>query len=458
MDESLLNVQKPLELSLPSGSTDIEQTENLSLDDVVELLYPEDGQTNSQVIRNVIAAWNLTPFDVQTDSTDDDQLKVTALTSTIQYKRVLDFKERGIKRLKLSTPYEKAISPADCIHINDSSTNAVFNETMKLSPYRQLLAFESYTHITEEHLELLNAHWRKRPWMFMAVSQLLAGAVLVDGNQALLLNGVESYSRYPSIDAHFEKVQPTQESSIADLTSQYPNMLKITKLYVDNSEKLVIGTKTLNILAISSIRIDDSKIAPEVGPSTKQFTPSIRTRIFLSISSIQLANDTLNSSDGKVLSVGMDALVHIRQLRSKFHQRSMFSLGRFYSVFTQDITVQPFSIYTLVNSTKNDNDCILGSKVMELIGNLAQEESDPTLLKKDVVALLPKKPQKNTQVQQDICSIVNLFKENDKLDIIGNAALCPYLKSIADTTTNGLKRANEDIIVKIWNKFRAKIQ
>lgn len=40
----------------------------------------------------------------------------------------------------------------------------------------------------------------------MAVSQLLAGAILVGGNQALLLNGVESYGRYPSTDAHFEKV------------------------------------------------------------------------------------------------------------------------------------------------------------------------------------------------------------------------------------------------------------
>ncbi|KAI9265678.1 hypothetical protein EDC94DRAFT_583089 [Helicostylum pulchrum] len=33
-----------------------------------------------------------------------------------------------------------------------------------------------------------------------------------DGSQALLLNGVESYDRYPSIDAHFENISSTQES------------------------------------------------------------------------------------------------------------------------------------------------------------------------------------------------------------------------------------------------------
>lgn len=47
--------------------------------------------------------------------------------------------------------------------------------------------------------------------MYRVTSQLLAGAILIGGNQALLLNGVESYSRYPSIDAHFENVSNSQE-------------------------------------------------------------------------------------------------------------------------------------------------------------------------------------------------------------------------------------------------------
>ncbi|KAI9487425.1 MAG: hypothetical protein EXX96DRAFT_628246, partial [Benjaminiella poitrasii] len=148
------------------------------------------------------------------------------------------------------------------------------NEIIRKSTYHQILAFEEYRHITEEHLDLLNSYWRKRPFMYMITSQLLTGAISVNGSQALLLNGVESYSRYPSIDAHFENVSSTQESSIPQLSSQYSNKLKITKINMDKSEKLILGSKTMNIWAISSIRIDDSKLAPEVGPSTNNFTPS----------------------------------------------------------------------------------------------------------------------------------------------------------------------------------------
>jgi hypothetical protein len=54
-----------------------------------------------------------------------------------------------------------------------------------------------------------------------------------------------------------------------------PSTQTSTKISFDNSEKLIIiGSNTCNILAISSIRVDDIKIAPEVGASTKNFNPS----------------------------------------------------------------------------------------------------------------------------------------------------------------------------------------
>lgn len=65
---------------------------------------------------------------------------------------------------------------------------------------------------------------------------MIAGAILVDGNNALLLNGVESYCRYPAIDAHYEKLSLAKQSSIPDHSSQYPNLLKIVK-YILTSPK-----------------------------------------------------------------------------------------------------------------------------------------------------------------------------------------------------------------------------
>ncbi|RCH80353.1 hypothetical protein CU098_005672, partial [Rhizopus stolonifer] len=69
--------------------------------------------------------------------------------------------------------------------------------------------------------------------MYIVTSQLLAVAILTGGSQALLLNGVDSYTRYPSTDAHFENVSSAQESSIPQLSSQYSNWLKITKINMD---------------------------------------------------------------------------------------------------------------------------------------------------------------------------------------------------------------------------------
>ncbi|KAI9469856.1 MAG: hypothetical protein EXX96DRAFT_492132, partial [Benjaminiella poitrasii] len=328
------------------------------------------------------------------------------------------------------------------------------NEIIKNSPYSQLLAFDNYTMLNEKHLELLNTHWRKRPWMYLMVGRLLASSILVDGCHALLLNGVESYSRYPRINAHFEKVP--QQSSLPDFKSQYPNKLKITKILFDNSEKLIISSNTCNILAISSIRVDDVKIAPEVGASTKNFNPSTNARIFLSTTSIKNAMEFINASSDQLLSLGADPLIHIRQLRSKFNQESTYSLARVFGEFTQNHTLQPFTIYILSNSvSKAETDVILGSRMMELIAHTIHEDPQPKLVKKDVISLLSKTTtQKQTKVQKDIQNILNLFQEDKEIEIIGNTSLCPFLRSIADTTTDGLKKANQDIITNIWNKFR----
>lgn len=433
--------------------TDTEEVTTVLLRRSIESLYPEYNDTNNQMIKSVITSLNLAPFTINSDCTDNSKHEVIALTTPPHHKRMLDVNARGIKRVKLNTSVENAgMQSTDCIHLTQISNDISFNEIIRNSTYRVLLGFEEYIHITEEHLDVLNSHWRKRPFMYMATSQLLVGSILVDGGQALLLNGVESYGRYPSIDAHFENVSSTQESSIPQLFSQYPNKLKITKINMDKSEKLTIGSITMNILVISSIRIDDSKLAPEVGPSTKNFTPSKSTRLFLSTTSIKLTNKILKNPDSLILS---DPLVHFRQLQSKFHQHSTCSLARCYSVFTSDVTVQPYTIYTLVNNTLNNDTCsIMGSKVMAIIGNSVFEENG-ILKKEDIKQLLSKKIVKETQVVLNTLRLLELFKDDSELEIIGNASISPCLRSIAISTTNGLKDANENIIKNIWNKFRA---
>ena len=78
--------------------------------------------------------------------------------------------------------------------------------------------------INQEQLELLNTPWRSNPYLSFALPQLLAGSILVTQNESLLINGIESYSRSPSIDAHHEKfVGVGRQSSAPNLASSYPN-------------------------------------------------------------------------------------------------------------------------------------------------------------------------------------------------------------------------------------------
>ncbi|KAG2233959.1 hypothetical protein INT48_009772 [Thamnidium elegans] len=227
-DEAFTNIPKASKISAEPVPTDTEAIATVSLHHAIESLYPEHSNTDNQMITNIITSLNLAPFIINSDCIDNSKLEVTTLTTPSQHKLILDVKTRGIKRVKLDTPVENAvIQSTDCIHLSKISKDISFNEVIRKSTYHQVLAFEEHRHITEKHLDLLNSHWRKCSFMYMATSQSLAGAILVDGSQALLLNGVDSYSRYPSIDAHFENISSTQESSIPQLSSQIFSYLLI---------------------------------------------------------------------------------------------------------------------------------------------------------------------------------------------------------------------------------------
>lgn len=145
--------------------------------------------------------------------------------------------------------------------------------------------------------------------------------------------------------------------------------------------------------------------------------------------------------------------MHLRQLRSKFHQRSTFSLARSFSIFTADITVQPSTIYTLVNSiTKSEKGRILGSRIMELIANSILE-GDGMLKQHEIKELLPKVIEKETQVISDALKIIDLFEDDCEVKVVENTSLAANLRSVAVSTTNGLRNGNRDIIKNIWNMF-----
>lgn len=51
-------------------------------------------------------------------------------------------------------------------------------------------------------VDLLNRDWLEYPQMRYCTSQLLAGAILIEGLTAIIINVVEPYSRDTLLDAH----------------------------------------------------------------------------------------------------------------------------------------------------------------------------------------------------------------------------------------------------------------
>ena len=59
--------------------------------------------------------------------------------------------------------------------------------------------------ITKETVSLLNEDWLQYPQLRFCLSQLLAGAILIDGTSALVINSIEPYCRDVLLDAHHER-------------------------------------------------------------------------------------------------------------------------------------------------------------------------------------------------------------------------------------------------------------
>lgn len=231
--------------------------------------------------RKIIECLNLKPFILEDE--DEDKQRMICFVPDSQHVHI--FKNNN-KRLKLTMPSSPSISHAsDCIHT--PKTYSTIDKTIRTSPYCELLSFKKYVEINKVQLTLLNTSWRSKPYLSLALSQLLVGSILVNQNEVLLINRIESRSRFPSVDAHCEQsIGVGHQSSVPNLTSSYPNELRFTTLHEDNSKKLIISSRSANFLVISSIRIDQ-QMKPEVGPTTVNFIPSNKTSIYLDANSVK---------------------------------------------------------------------------------------------------------------------------------------------------------------------------
>ncbi|CEI95180.1 hypothetical protein RMCBS344292_09376 [Rhizopus microsporus] len=101
---------------------------------------------------------------------------------------------------------------------------------------------------------ILNTDWTRRPWMLVIYARAMDGLILVNMREDLVVNCAEVYSRYPTSDAHHEqtKVKRYQplNTTLPHPTTKYLNV-ELFIVESDNSLKLELGTKTMDVLITS---------------------------------------------------------------------------------------------------------------------------------------------------------------------------------------------------------------
>ncbi|SAM02204.1 hypothetical protein [Absidia glauca] len=159
-------------------------------------------------------------------------------------------------------------------------------------------------------------------------------------------------------DTHHEQTKIKRHqylnTTLPHTTTKYPNM-ELFIVEKDNSHKLELGTKTMNVIITSSIRIDKSQ-PPAVGPSsTNGFSVSKDTINYIRRSFIEWYGD-LQQRGFKDLPIRelypFDEYAQLRQVQSKFHRTTTYLLSRSCSTFTNDLCSRPVTTWTLAEHNR----------------------------------------------------------------------------------------------------------
>lgn len=124
-------------------------------------------------------------------------------------------------------------------------------------------------------MTLLNIGWVFQPQVRFFCALVLSGAIVVNKTvgETLLINTIEVYGRFRTVDSHFERFNMKKNmfppSSLPPTNCRYKNVC-LTTIKDSDGVKLVVGTKVFDGLVASSIRVD-KELLPEVGPTTSNF-------------------------------------------------------------------------------------------------------------------------------------------------------------------------------------------
>ncbi|KAG0183571.1 hypothetical protein DFQ28_001529, partial [Apophysomyces sp. BC1034] len=206
------------------------------------------------------------------------------------------------------------------------------------------------------------------------------------------LNIIESYGRSPSLDAHRELF----------------------------SKKFIIGTKSMNALVTSSLRID-TILPASIGGIVSNFDldkNDSNASIFLDQETVDLANQLVRNCDTDMITQ-FDPLHQIRQLRSKFYSPSIFLLCR-------------------ASRTSHPRPRLLREIAVQVF-----KTHGSVLAKEFVPFLVDDYP--DTNYKKQLMDVLELFGDNESITILGNYDLDNVLQPLADSLSSDIASSNEII-------------
>ncbi|KAI9359869.1 hypothetical protein BD770DRAFT_385688 [Pilaira anomala] len=181
----------------------------------------------------------------------------------------------------------------------------------------------------------------------------------------------------------------------------------------------------------------------EMGPNTSNFMPLPDTRIYLNLAQLKPGQKLLEDDEATCINQSY-LFYQLRQLRSKFHCLSTYTLCRSFSSITSDISYRTYTIWTLCEYDSPQTLDSQSHRLSKMFQSIASEVIKNGSAARIQVMLLHKLHDtlKNGAVKDKIGQIINL-QENGIIMIINNLKLSNLLQTLADSLATSINNANQ---------------
>ncbi|CEG67171.1 hypothetical protein RMATCC62417_03638 [Rhizopus microsporus] len=332
----------------------------------------------------------------------------------------------------------------------------LFHLITSTSPFYKFISNQSYIELSKDIVETLNNDWTFNPQLRFACSQAFAGAILLEGFTAIIINCVEPYGRLKKTDAHHERrLESSMHSSSYPQTESKYGWISSVIVEEDNVTKLKIGTTSFNLLVTSSIRLDNKPNTQDIiqmGSKTTNFVPTVNTSIYLDKKSIELANSLLDNQ--ATVSINQqNRLFQLKQIRSKFDCLSSYTMCRSFSTIATNMMFRPYTIFTLC---EYDSPQVIESQAQKLstmfqsIAHSVINDGAAATVSVDVFQKVHDQLPHDSTAAPIISQIIAL-SEYGRIRIINNTALESLLQPLAKSMVTSIRNAN-NIAVKLLSR------